>query len=140
LAGNAFRVLLEGSDLDISRQPLVDNPFSRLPPEPRLQIFAMLTGRDLFALPTVSRPAFLATRRPGFWKWLIGQHMPWLTGVLPLCAEPEHRYTYKAVYVFLSEATVPRFGMNGPLLPLANGRRIWDVCEQLAAHYHCRLR
>ncbi|OJD31475.1 f-box domain protein [Diplodia corticola] len=46
---------------------------------------------------------------------------------------------YRKLFLWLDHATTPKHWMDGPFLAVANRRRIWGVCEQLADTYHARL-
>ncbi|KAL0256786.1 hypothetical protein SLS55_009183 [Diplodia seriata] len=46
---------------------------------------------------------------------------------------------YRKLFLWLEQETRPRGWMDGPFLAVANRRRIWAVCEQLAERYHERL-
>lgn len=41
----------------------------------------------------------------------------------------------RKVYLYLQRATEAKLGMRGPFLGVANRRRIWGVCEQIAVGY-----
>ncbi|KAK4102319.1 hypothetical protein N658DRAFT_506506 [Parathielavia hyrcaniae] len=121
------------------RNPVLQDPFSRLPNELLMTIARLLSGHDLLALLKASWPALAATRSNGFWKWHLTHEMPWLNSLRPLLdgQEPEEKVTldYKKLYLWLDKVTAPKYGVDGPFLSLANRRRIWGVCEQLAALY-----
>jgi hypothetical protein len=134
---------LQPDRLVITREPRTQDPFSSLPPEVLHNIIRFLPGSDLLEFLKASWPAFSATRRNAFWKWFLKHDMPWLVELWPLLGEePEPQrpeLDYKAVHMWLNEVTTPRFGMDGAFMALANRRRIWGVCEQLAPHYHRHL-
>ncbi|KAK4157424.1 hypothetical protein C8A00DRAFT_11764 [Chaetomidium leptoderma] len=125
----------------VMRVPQVRDPFSRLPPELLINIFRLLPGHTLLALLKASWPAFCATRRNGFWRWFLKHDMPWLTELWPLLDEQQQgpEPSYKALYLWLNDITISKYGMNGPFMSLANRRRIWGVCEQLASGYFRQL-
>ncbi|KAK4236390.1 hypothetical protein C8A03DRAFT_16969 [Achaetomium macrosporum] len=125
----------------ITRDPCVQDPFSSLPPEVLHNIFRFLPGNNLLELLEASWAAFSATRRNAFWKWFLKHDLPWVVELWPLLGEGLHHpeLDYKAVYMWLNQATTPRYGMGGPFMVLANRRRIWGACEQLAPHYYRHL-
>jgi hypothetical protein len=86
-----------------------------------------------------SPAALSASRHNPLWEGFIKRDMLWAWELWLLGKEELEGLEYKAVYMWLNKATVPRHGMGGPFLALANRRRIWDACEQLASHYHRRL-
>ncbi|KAK4041711.1 hypothetical protein C8A01DRAFT_45146 [Parachaetomium inaequale] len=129
LADDAFG--LRPDSLGITREPQI-----------LLNIFRFLSGDALLALLKSSWPAFCATRRNAFWKWFLKHDMPWLTELGPLLLDKQRdgpELSYKALYLWLDKVMAPRYGMEGPFLSLANRRRIWGVCEQLAPYYVRRL-
>jgi len=134
---------LRADSLGTLRTPTVQDPFSRLPPEILIDVFRLLPSDSLRALLNASWPALSATRRNGFWKWFLKHDMPWLWELWPLVAEMEQlrgsEPSYKSLYVWLRKATTPECGMRGPAMHLANRRRIWGVCEQLAPRYFRHL-
>jgi hypothetical protein len=132
---------LRPDTLGITREPQVQDPFSCLPSEILLNILRFLSGDALLALLKASWPAFCATRRNAFWKWFLKHDMPWLAELEPLLDEQREgpELSYKALYMRLDKIMAPRYGMEGPFLSIANRRRIWGVCEQLAAYYVRRL-
>lgn len=85
--------------------------------------------------------AFCTTCDNSFWKWFIKHEMPWLTELHVLLDNPHPgpEPSYRALYLWLDKCTAPRYGMDGPFMGLANRRRIWNVCEQLAPRYFRRL-
>ncbi|KAK3303774.1 uncharacterized protein B0T15DRAFT_541215 [Chaetomium strumarium] len=139
LAKDVFQ--LRPDRLGITRDPCVQDPFSSLPPKVLHNVLRFLPGNDLLGLLKASWPAFSATRRNAFWKWFLKHDMPWLVELWPLLGEEVQRFEvdYKAVYMWLNEATTPRYGMGDSFMVLANRRRIWGVCEQLAPHYYHHL-
>ena len=61
--------------------------------------------------------------------------MPWFWELDALFKQPQQDIDYKRVYFWLEQETTPRFAMEGPLLGIANRRRIWHACEQIADVY-----
>lgn len=123
----------------MSEQREVQDPFSRLPLEIIYAIFRFLPGLDLVSLLNASWPALCATRHNSFWKRFLAQDMPWLTELWPLLGDGSGQRAqdldYKTLFLWLNAVTLPRYGLDGPLLPLANRRRIWGTCEEFAQHY-----
>ncbi|KAK4103397.1 hypothetical protein N658DRAFT_557267 [Parathielavia hyrcaniae] len=127
LATDSFQ--LQVDRLEITHEPRVQDPLATLPLEVLSNIFDFLSGTDLLELLKASWPAFCATRRNAFWRRFLIHDMPWLVELWLLLGNDEpQELDYKAV-----------FGMDGTFMALANRRRIWAVCEQLAPHYYRHL-
>ncbi|KAK3291519.1 uncharacterized protein B0H64DRAFT_330444 [Chaetomium fimeti] len=127
--------------LGITREVRVQDPFAALPPEILPNIFRFLPGDALLALLKASWVAFCTTRHNSFWKWFLKHDMPWLIELRRLLEDPRRgpEPNYKVLYMWLNELTTPSFGMDSPLTGLANRRRIWSVCEELAPRYFRQL-
>lgn len=69
------------------------------------------------------------------------QHMPWFSEAHELLQDPSflHRKNIRQIFVYLECMTRPRLGLNGDDLGIANRRRIWGACEQLAELYLARI-
>lgn len=62
--------------------------------------------------------------------------MPWFWELHKLVEEDNvPDLDYKNLYLWLNKATMPVYGMRGPFLGIANRRRIWCACAQLAEKY-----
>ncbi|KAK0647023.1 hypothetical protein B0T16DRAFT_171869 [Cercophora newfieldiana] len=73
-----------------------------------------------------------------FWKGRIRIDLPCFFELHQLMAEdPEllRGKNVKGLLLALHEMTRPMKGMTGPFMGLANRRRVWSVCEQIAALY-----
>ncbi|KAL2852106.1 hypothetical protein BJY01DRAFT_100746 [Aspergillus pseudoustus] len=126
-----------------TRQP--KNPFSTLPTELVHQICSLLPGESLKSLTQASLFINLITRDDYFWKRVIATDMPWLEApesealrkVVDLdSSSRETPLNYQLVYQWLDEVSKPKFGMDDPvLMAVANRRRIWGVCEEVARAY-----
>ncbi|KAA8651250.1 F-box protein [Aspergillus tanneri] len=114
------------------------NPFGRLPLEIVERICLYLPGESLKALIQASLSIRLLTQDNFFWKRFMQWDMPWfweLHASQALKKGPED-LNYKRLYLLLDSMTAPRYGMDDlSVIGVANRRRIWGVCEQLAPHY-----
>ncbi|KAH6842295.1 hypothetical protein B0I37DRAFT_407388 [Chaetomium sp. MPI-CAGE-AT-0009] len=139
LADERFQMRQDG--LGITRKVHVQDPFAALPPEIQRNIFRFLSRDSLLALLKASWAAFCTTHHNSFWKWFLKHDMPWMTELRLLLDNPRlaPEPNYKALYMWLIQVTTPRFGMDGPFMGLANRRRIWSVCEELAPRYFRQL-
>ena len=79
------------------------------------------------------------TREPQYWAGMIQYHLaPWFWELGDLVAE-QNFVDYKGLFLWLEAVTRPRKGVSGPWMGLANRRRIWGVCGQLADAYRVAL-
>ncbi|OJD15883.1 hypothetical protein AJ78_03901 [Emergomyces pasteurianus Ep9510] len=111
------------------------DPFSNLPYDILHYILQFLPGDSTRAFMAASWSVYNATRHPALWKRLIYWGMPWFWELHKLVEEHSTDLDYKNLYLWLDKATRPSYGMNGPFLGIANRRRIWGACTQLAERY-----
>lgn len=115
--------------------PLAD-PFSKLPTELLHMIYRYLPGKSLLSLTTASWLALVSTHNNQFWKLFISWNMPWLWELEKIiCDIQPIDLDYKSLDFWLDAEITPRYGMTGPFMGLANRRRIWGACQQLASSY-----
>ncbi|KAL2192490.1 hypothetical protein P885DRAFT_82176 [Corynascus similis CBS 632.67] len=141
----AFELQRDDFSFRESREPQIQEPFTRFPSEILHRIFLFLSGDDVLNTLKASWSALRATGSNAFWRWYLERSMPWMTDLLPVLDERQQpgrdfELSYKTVCMWLNKTTTPCYGSDGPFLSLANRRRIWGVCEQLAAYYFRRLR
>ncbi|KAF2623114.1 hypothetical protein BU25DRAFT_462263 [Macroventuria anomochaeta] len=82
------------------------------------------------------------TRNRTFWRQMTRLHLaPWLweTKNIACNRDPYPDFDHKGLFLWLDKVTRPTFGMEGPFMGIANRRRIWNVCEQLAPVYNLRV-
>ncbi|KAF9885251.1 hypothetical protein FE257_000611 [Aspergillus nanangensis] len=117
------------------------SPFGNLPLEMIYRICSFLPGESIKALTEASLSMHLVSQHNYFWEKTIQWDMPWLSEFHALKAGKEKSslpddINYKRLYLWLDNMTAPRYGMDNPSLTgVANRRRIWKVCEQLAPRY-----
>ncbi|QSS54016.1 F-box domain-containing protein [Histoplasma capsulatum var. duboisii H88] len=112
------------------------DPFGELPFDLLYSILRFLPGDSTRALMSASWPVYGATRHPALWKQLMYWGMPWFWELHKLVGEDNVTdLDYKNLYLWLNKATMPVYGMRGPFLGIANRRRIWCACAQLADKY-----
>jgi hypothetical protein len=75
-----------------------------------------------------------------FWLRRIRHDLPWFSELLALLQDAGivAKVNLKKVLSWADELTRPRLFMHGEFMPVANRRRIWGVCDQLAAIYEAR--
>lgn len=129
------------SSLDLARKVRRD-PLAVLPYDVLHGIFAQLPMKDTLSLLKASWHVFDSTRDPAFWRLIIRLHIIpffWeLGGLLRNTTFPDS-FDWRSAFQWLNEITKGSFGMEGPLMSIANRRRIWDVCQQIAPMYHEKL-
>lgn len=79
-----------------------------------------------------------------FWRRRIKRELlPWFYELAPLIDGPgpsrAARLDLKKVVAWAEKVSEPRLGKSGPFLALANRRRVWGVCDQLAELYSERM-
>ncbi|KAM5386963.1 hypothetical protein ACJZ2D_000256 [Fusarium nematophilum] len=112
-----------------------NDPFSCLSNEVLCLIVDQLSGDELLSFPSASRSIHRVTSSNNFWKLRIISDMPWLWELRESLAEPVLQLDYKKLYGWLNAVTKPVFGVGLPFLAIANRRRIWQSCVELADHY-----
>ncbi|GAB1210217.1 hypothetical protein APSETT445_009008 [Aspergillus pseudonomiae] len=111
------------------------DPFGQLPLEIAQQICMFLPGDSLKALAQASLSVQMITQDNSFWKRFMQWDMPWLWEFQTLQTQKD--VNYKSLYLWLNKMTTPRYGMDDlNLMGVANRRRVWGVCEQLASRYN----
>jgi hypothetical protein len=94
---------------------------------------------DIVSLMKVSYHVNASTRGDAFWKHRLRIRMqPWLYELGNL-ALPEI-FDYKGLFLWLASQTRPELWNHGPLMGIANRRRIWNACQELVSLYKHRLR
>lgn len=114
------------------------SPFGPLPLELVYRICSYLPGEALTALTQASLSVQIVTQHNYFWAKAVQWGMPWFWEL-----EDIHRESglldgvnCKRLFLWLDWQTAPRYGMEDvELIGVANRRRIWGVCEQLAGLY-----
>ncbi|KAJ6438962.1 beta-Ala-His dipeptidase [Purpureocillium lavendulum] len=121
----------------VDGQRTISDPFRVLSNELVWQIARYLPGSDVLALSTASWPVLNATRGNDFWAAFIHDDMPWAAAELKriLGAAESEDHDYKALCLWFRRMTTPKFGVDAPWTGLANRRRIWDTCRELADLY-----
>jgi hypothetical protein len=126
--------------LDLGHKVLND-PLSVLPYDIVLSITEHLPVRSVQELSRASWHVFTLTRQDTFWRSLTHRHiLPWLWE-LPDLFDDTTQASFptsknaKNVFLWWNESTRGGFGCEGPLMCLANRRRIWEACGELAVDY-----
>lgn len=110
-----------------------NDPFSKLSNELIREISNLLPYDALVSL-SVSRPFYHDTLSNPFWKSRIASDMPWLWDMGAIAETSTTQIDYMKLYAWLEFVTTPKFGVAPPFLAMANRRRIWQPCMELARH------
>jgi hypothetical protein len=127
--------------LDLAHKVRQD-PLTALPYDLLHGIFTELSLKDILSLMKASWHVFESTRDPAFWKLMIREHIVsffWdLKDMFKNTTFPE-TFDWKGAFQWLNEITKGTFALEGPMMSIANRRRIWNVCNQLAPLYFAKL-
>ncbi|KAJ7280403.1 hypothetical protein C8J57DRAFT_125080 [Mycena rebaudengoi] len=115
--------------------------FTTLPYDVAHTILLLLPSHSVLAVCKASYPVhafFRASNRP-FWRAALHSCMPWFWELHGLMQDDgplnKQKMDYMGLFLWLDKMSTPRRGLDGPFLEVANRRRIWAVCKQLADHY-----
>ncbi|KAI1444348.1 hypothetical protein F5Y02DRAFT_180310 [Annulohypoxylon stygium] len=131
------RFKLPASSLDLSSKVKQD-PFAKLPYVAICKILHQLPAGCLIDMLRASWTVYARVRdKHCFWKEALEKNMPWFYEVQELwrlgaLRRPEH---YRAIYLWAERTIWPRIFLSGPLMYVANRRRIWATAEVLADVY-----
>lgn len=123
---------------------VLHDPFAALPYDLHHEILTHL-GPDpaaVLALRTASWPVHAAVRAaPAFWRRALRASMPWFGELHAAVVEEERAedVDWQALFRRAEAQTRPVRGVEGAWMGVANRRRVWGACEQLAAVYVPRL-
>lgn len=140
------RCMLPSSLFDRPNIPFLDlmskvhnDPFMLLPNEILNGVFAYLSIEDSVSLIRASAYARNSTNDPSFWRQMIRRHIvPFFWEIKDLLQSGSFPDTFdwRGALFWLDNATTATFAMDIRLAAIANRRRIWNTCEQLAPLYH----
>jgi hypothetical protein len=128
-------------ELDLAHKVRHD-PLTVLPYDVLHNIFGQLSIKDTISLMKASWHTFDSTRDQSFWRLMIRVHIVpffWELDSLLKDTKFPNTFDWKGTFQWLNEITQGTFAMEGPLMSIANRRRIWEVCQQLAPSYHKKL-
>ncbi|RYP73013.1 hypothetical protein DL771_003881 [Monosporascus sp. 5C6A] len=123
--------------LDLSTRVRFD-PFRGLPYDLMHEIFGLLSAEDLVRLATASWPIhFVLRSNSGFWTLYAKQTLPWFPEFRELLGDSTllDGKSLTKLFCWADKATIRKEGMTGPLMSIANRRRIWGICEQISPAY-----
>ncbi|KAL6901479.1 hypothetical protein GGI43DRAFT_403137 [Trichoderma evansii] len=118
--------------------------FQKLPLELLLNICNKLTPISLFQLALASPAVDALLGDKPFWKQYLPIQMPWSFELISLFDDESQtlfqNVDYKSLVRWVDQEATPRLFMRGPLMSIANRRRIWHVCEQIEGVYSGRAK
>lgn len=95
-----------------------------------------LSRKSLAALLTASWEVYHTTNSNAFWRQRVHSEMPWFWEQHEAMMESKFNdLSYKRFYPWIHGEITPSYGMDGQFLNIANRRRIWRPCEQIADLY-----
>ncbi|ROW17103.1 hypothetical protein VPNG_01391 [Cytospora leucostoma] len=131
----SFEPLISNDDIG---ERVRSDPFSRLPYDLVYTISTMLEDGDLLNMANASWPVHALLRGVGqFWRQRLQSHMPWFFEMHEVLDRDQtllHASDPKRIYLWAEKITRPKRWMTGPLMGVANRRRIWKVCEEIMDH------
>jgi hypothetical protein len=120
---------------------VIKDPFTNMPYDVIYLILQYLPGDSIMALNRASWAILTLTRSNSFWKNRLAGDMVWLWELQQYFESPESSRVrnYKSLYLWLDKKTQPLYGLTGTFMGIANRRRIWGPCTELAERYHRKL-
>jgi hypothetical protein len=115
-----------------------NNPLRVLPYDVLYEIFTHLTLKDAKSFIASSQYIYISTRHGPFWKQMLRLHVfPWFWEASAILSNGTYSEDLddKSLFLWLEATTRPNFGIDGPFMGIANRRRIWNTCKQLAPQY-----
>lgn len=108
------------------------------------RIFTILPTEDVLSFAAASWPVHVVLRdNTAFWRQRIKMDLPWFNELHEILAQDEtllESVDVKRMMLWVNKVSDPRMWMRGPLMSLANRRRIWAVCEQFKDQYAPKIR
>jgi hypothetical protein len=125
--------------LDLGNK-VVKDPFGNIPYDVTYLILQYLSGDSIMAFSRASWTILTRTRNNSFWKKRLSEDMAWFWELQEYLEHSQHRVrNFKALYLWLDKRTQPLYGLTGAFMGIANRRRIWGPCAELARRYHRKL-
>ncbi|KAH7175827.1 hypothetical protein EDB81DRAFT_874649 [Dactylonectria macrodidyma] len=108
--------------------------FSRLPAEILLRIMGALDGSSICRWRRASRPVARVALTNGFWKTVARNDLPWVYDFFLLdSGGPTAVVDWKALFEDLRDGSDMHHARK--FNPLANRKRIWNLCCQIKSRY-----
>ncbi|OJJ02026.1 hypothetical protein ASPVEDRAFT_83549 [Aspergillus versicolor CBS 583.65] len=114
------------------RPNVVADPFSQLPYDVLHLVLKRLPGSSVPALATASWTVQVATHHSSFWEMMLRREMPWFWELFELLEDERYSKTgCKRLFLWLDKELSVMYGLRGPLMGIANRKRIWGPCLQI---------
>ncbi|KAF5581068.1 hypothetical protein FPANT_9072 [Fusarium pseudoanthophilum] len=111
------------------------NPLTALPETVIFGITEILDNNSLINLFCASSETYSSLRNnSSFWKRRIITHLPYFLELHEYLKEQSQSLEsrdFGKIFLWADAASKPRPGVTRTMLPVANRRRIWNVCEQI---------
>ncbi|KAI4908463.1 uncharacterized protein J4E92_010862 [Alternaria infectoria] len=113
------------------------DPIAVLPYDLLLEILGYVDSKDMLSLMQASHHVNSVTREAAFWKHMVRMRvLPWFYELRYFVeTATTDALDYKGLFLWVDASTRPRFGIQGPLMHIANRRRIWGCCQPVASLY-----
>lgn len=121
---------------------VTSDPFEKLHYDLIYRICITMPSRSVFDLSMASKQVFtLLNMNTDFWKKYIKYKMPWFFELQNLLDDTEitEEKDLMGLFRWANRVTEPKEFMEAAFMPIANRRRIWGVCEQIADTYFKKL-
>lgn len=115
------------------------DPFMRLPYDIIYKISGFISDEEVVNLARASWPVHSLLRdNSQFWRHRLRASLPWFSELWELLEQDQTLWqsnNAQLIFQWAERMTRPRKWLTGPLMGVANRRRIWSVCEQLGEIY-----
>lgn len=116
-----------------------DDPFVRTPYDIVHKISSFIPDKGLVNLARASWPVHVLLRNNNqFWWQRLRTSLPWFFELQWLLERDQtllQTNNVQLIFQWAERMTRPQKWLSGPLMGVANRRRIWSVCEQLGGRY-----
>ncbi|KAF1837106.1 hypothetical protein BDW02DRAFT_577371 [Decorospora gaudefroyi] len=114
-----------------------NDPFNVLPYDVLLGIFERVDTKGMLSLMKASYHVNNSTREPAFWSHMTRLRIfPWFYELRSFAQTAVlEALDYKGLFLWVDAVTRPEFGNQGPLMGIANRRRIWGISQMLVPLY-----
>ncbi|OAL57354.1 hypothetical protein IQ07DRAFT_528128 [Pyrenochaeta sp. DS3sAY3a] len=119
-----------------------NDPLAILPYDVLLGILDHLPEKSTLALRKASWHVRTLTQEPGFWRYMLRLRVaPWFWEIKDLLAYTKfpETFDFQGLFKWLYHITLPVYGFKGPLMGIANRRRIWNACRDLVPVYASKV-
>ncbi|KAI4952670.1 hypothetical protein J4E91_003142 [Alternaria rosae] len=114
-----------------------NDPITVLPYDLLLEVLGYVDSKDMISFMQASYHINSVTREAAFWKHMLRMRiLPWFYELRYFVeTATTDALDYKGLFLWVNASTLPRYGNQGPLMHIANRRRIWSCCQPVASLY-----